>query len=172
MIWSTIADMPDRRLILDIGTGTGIAAHLASAHHPAAMITAMDVSLDFLQQAKKRIGPKSLVQGSVVLLPFTNNQFDAVLSFGVLCHLVEPDRSLAEIYRVLQARGYVLLWTRGTDRWGRMLRLIFPLVGGGAAFTLYTPDQLFGLFKNVGFEQIIVREEAHGLLVRAVKPAL
>ena len=171
MMRRAIAGLPGRRMILDVGTGTGLAAHLARAYHPEASITAMDLSLDFLRRAKKRIATNHLTQGSAILLPCKDGQFDAVLSFGVLCHLVEPERSLAEIYRVLRANGYVLLWTREADRWGRMLRVTFPLFGGGATFTLYTREQMFNLFENVGFEQVIVREEAHGLLVSAVKLA-
>lgn len=169
MMRCAISELRRRRTILDVGTGTGLAGHLARTYHPEASITAMDLSLDFLRRAKKRIATGRLTQGSAVLLPFKDKQFDAVLSFGVLCHLVEPERSLAEIYRVLQEDGSVLLWTRRTDRWGRMLRVTFPLFGGGATFTLYTREQMFDLFENAGFGQVTVREEAHGLLVKAVK---
>jgi ubiquinone/menaquinone biosynthesis C-methylase UbiE len=171
MMRQSIEELQGRRAILDVGTGTGLAGHLARTSHPEASITAIDLSLDFLRRAKKRISTDRLTQGSVLLLPFKDEQFDAVLSFGVLCHLVEPERSLTEIYRVLRRGGYLLLWTRGTDRWGRMLRMTFPLFGGGAIFTLYTREEMLDLFEKAGFQQIIVHEEAHGLLVKAMKPA-
>lgn len=41
-------------------------------------------------------------------LPFTNDSFDAVLCYDVLEHVQDPERTLAEVYRVLKPAGLFL----------------------------------------------------------------
>jgi SAM-dependent methyltransferase len=51
-----------------------------------------------------------------VELPFNDSTFDAVLSCGVLEHVVDPDGSLEEIRRVLRPRGTFYLYNL-PNRW-------------------------------------------------------
>lgn len=97
------------------------------------------------------------VRGSADGLPFRDNSFDAVVSFAVFEHLRDPDRSLAEIRRVLRPGGLLLLGTHGVypyhptpsdyTRWtrqglaelvGRHLEVEAVAPAGGVALTLTT----------------------------------
>jgi 2-polyprenyl-3-methyl-5-hydroxy-6-metoxy-1,4-benzoquinol methylase len=50
------------------------------------------------------------VSGDPVLLPFESAAFDTVLSCGVLEHVQYPERSLAELHRVLRPGGRLLVY--------------------------------------------------------------
>ncbi len=97
------------------------------------------------------------VRGSADRLPFRDNSFDVVVSFAVFEHLRDPDRSLAEIRRVLRPGGVLLLGTHGVypyhptpgdyTRWtreglvelvGRNFEVESVAPAGGVALTLTT----------------------------------
>lgn len=50
------------------------------------------------------------VSGDPVKLPFDSGSFDAVLSCGVLEHVEHPERSLAELRRVLRPKGRLYVY--------------------------------------------------------------
>jgi len=58
----------------------------------------------------KQTSIKPLKGTDPVKLPFQDNSFDAVLSCGVLEHVVDIDRSLEEIRRVLKDNGYFFIY--------------------------------------------------------------
>lgn len=50
------------------------------------------------------------VSGEPVALPFAENEFDTVLSCGVLEHVQQPEASLREIHRILRPAGRLLVY--------------------------------------------------------------
>jgi SAM-dependent methyltransferase len=50
-------------------------------------------------------------------LPFGRGEFDSVLMDNVLEHILEPERLLAEVRRVLVARGRLLIGVPGSKGW-------------------------------------------------------
>lgn len=101
--------------ILDLGGGAGVYSFpLAKAGY---QVTLADLSEDLLSQAKKQKEEdniKNLISCDLVnatdLSPYKNEQFDVVLLFGPLYHLlenVERQKCVSEIHRVLKAQGKV-----------------------------------------------------------------
>lgn len=169
MMRRAMADLPHApRAILDVGTGTGAAARAAAEAHPAAQVVALDLSAEFLAEAR-RAGDATriwFVQASAAALPVRSDAFDLVTSFGVLCHTADAGAVVREMRRILRPGGHALLWTRGKGPSGQLLRLVFPLTSGGARFFLYSRLELRGMFEAAGFVEVSVRTVAHGLLVR------
>ena len=50
-----------------------------------------------------------LQQGSVIAMPFTSEQFDAVVAVSILEHIKEVNRAIEEIYRVTKHGGKIFL---------------------------------------------------------------
>lgn len=105
----------DKVSILDLGGGAGIYSFpLAKAGY---QVTLADLSEDLLALAKKQKEEddvKNLVACNLVnatnLSQYKDEQFDVVLLFGPLYHLLENDerqKSVAEINRVLKPQGKV-----------------------------------------------------------------
>jgi ubiquinone/menaquinone biosynthesis C-methylase UbiE len=111
---------PDReacsRKILDAGCGTGAVMKYLARYGE---VTGFDFSAEALKFSRRR-GHTRLAQASVLQIPLASDQFDAVVSFDVICETGVDDRqALREFTRVLKPGGIVLLrlpaysWMRG-----------------------------------------------------------
>ncbi len=113
---------PDVR-ILEIGSGRGTLLHQLMARG----LDVVGVESSPLRVEESRtLYPASRVQLiSGTTLPFSDEQFDLVVSFDVLEHIPDTASHLAEVRRVLKPRGWYLLqtpnkWTNSifeTIRW-------------------------------------------------------
>ncbi|GEP27642.1 demethylmenaquinone methyltransferase [Cryobacterium levicorallinum] len=96
--------------ILDIAAGTGTSS--AALAHSGAHVVAADFSAGMIEVGKTRHAHNpniEFVQADATVLPFKDNEFDAVtISFG-LRNVVEPKKALAEFYRVTKPGGRVVI---------------------------------------------------------------
>ncbi len=95
---------------LEVGCGRGGGARRILNEFQPAFLHALDLDLQMIQEAKKKISTRhrrrlSLCVGDVSELPFGDQVFDAVFGFGVLHHALDWRRSAAEIARVLKSGG-------------------------------------------------------------------
>jgi ubiquinone/menaquinone biosynthesis C-methylase UbiE len=95
--------------ILDTGCGTGRNAAYFKTCFPQVKVMGNDVSAELLQVAtdKHRIPSKDLVCCSSYKLPFADNSFDIVTEFGILHHVDEPERVVAEMLRVARQAIFI-----------------------------------------------------------------
>jgi SAM-dependent methyltransferase len=97
------------RDVLEAGCGIGTDAVQfvrAGAHY-----TGIDFSPTALELAQRRpelVGVR-LVEGSIVELPFEDASFDLVYSNGVIHHLPQTRRTIAEFHRVLRPGGTAIV---------------------------------------------------------------
>lgn len=107
-------DLRGRRQVLDVGSGAGqIAKHLIKHADPEASLTCFDISPGMVRRAIRRIKstrPNYLV-ADLAQLPFAEGTFDCVTCGYVLEHLPDPRIGLAELHRVMQPGGSMLLLT-------------------------------------------------------------
>ena len=107
-------DLAGSKSILDVGSGAGqIAKHVLKYADPDARLTCVDLSHAMLRRARNRIKSDrpAFIAADITRLPFANSAFDCVTCGYVLEHLPHPDAGLAEIARVLQPGGRMLLLT-------------------------------------------------------------
>jgi ubiquinone/menaquinone biosynthesis C-methylase UbiE len=92
--------------VLDVGTGTGVAAEaVAAGAGPEAAPVGVDVSLGMLETAKRARPALRLVAGSAIDLPFRDRTFDGVLGNFVLSHFTKYETALFDMLRVLRHGG-------------------------------------------------------------------
>jgi SAM-dependent methyltransferase len=95
---------PTGARVLDVGTGTGLAASLArEALGPDGVVVGIDPSVAMLERAIGR--GLTVVAGMFPGLPFRTETFDAVLANLVLSHLPDYEAGLADALRVLRGGG-------------------------------------------------------------------
>ena len=105
--------LPAAGRILDIGTGTGIAARLAiELAHPGTIVVGLDPSLEMLRVARSH-DLLCLAVGAAPGLPYPDAAFDLVLANFVLSHLTSYRTALLDIVRVLRTGGKL-----GMTAWG------------------------------------------------------
>lgn len=94
--------------VLDAGCGTGgLLAHLSRMNGPWG--AGVEIAQEGLTLSRSR-GVQRLLQGSVNALPVKPEQFDAIVSIDVLCHLgVDEPQALREFARVLKPGGVMIL---------------------------------------------------------------
>lgn len=96
-----------RGRVLEIGAGTG----LNFPHYPETVteVVALEPEAYLAELAEARVAeapvPVTVQRGAAEALPFTDDEFDAVVSFHVLCSVEAPQRALAEARRVLKPGG-------------------------------------------------------------------
>ena len=122
--------------VLDAGCGSGRYS-VALAMHGASEITAIDVSVSGLNEARSRTTEYPQIQfrhASVLDIPFPDNSFDLVWCAGVIHHTTDFNRGISEVCRVLkkgEGKLFLLLYGAGGMRWKliKSLRPIFRDLG-------------------------------------------
>ena len=92
---------------LTVGCGRGADVTVLKAK----MIVALDLSWVAVRFARDEYPIASYVQADSTLLPFSSGTFDVVLCSEVIEHVLEPDRLVDELARVLAPNGLLLLST-------------------------------------------------------------
>lgn len=95
------------RCLLDLGCGTGIGAKRLQALYPQAAVLALDCAPGMARCARDA-GLDALV-ADAQRLPLAAQACDAILSNLVLQWCPEPERALAEAWRVLRPGGWLCL---------------------------------------------------------------
>ena len=114
------ADMLVPRLIagnalVDLGCGEGHLLAAFAARNPDLRFFGLDLSPKLCELARQRLPAAVVREGDVEALPFGAGEFDAVSMTEVLEHLSEPQRALAEIFRILRPGGWLLLTLPNRD---------------------------------------------------------
>jgi SAM-dependent methyltransferase len=96
------------RRVLDIGTGEGQLARLAS--RLGAAVVGVDPTVAQLKVAGERAGGPAYVRAGATSLPFRDESFDTVVVCLVLEHVDDHVAAIAEIARVVEPGGRFLLF--------------------------------------------------------------
>lgn len=105
--------------LLDVGTGTGLAARSAAA----GTAVGIDISPGMARVARER-GLRRVVVGAAIDLPFRDGTFDAVVSAFVLHLVPKYETALFDMARVLRRGGRLGLatWVAADDEFTRTWR--------------------------------------------------
>ena len=111
--------------VLEIGCGSGAMAAELLRRHPSIRLTATDfdqamvsVAQDRLAQFGDRAGVR---QADAAALPFQDATFDGVVTFLMLHHVIQWERALGEIERVLKPGGVLVGYDLVGGGGGRLL---------------------------------------------------
>jgi ubiquinone/menaquinone biosynthesis C-methylase UbiE len=101
--------LPAPERVLDVGTGTGVAAIALARWFPDADVTGLDLSPGMVAEAERKGGRVRFVVGDASRLPFADSSFDVVV-------LVNAIPFFDEIARVLVPGGIVAVsFSRGAE---------------------------------------------------------
>lgn len=105
-------DLTGEDIVLDVACGTGI---VACAFAPIAKsVTGIDLTPAMLEQARQLAMRRGLTNvnwqhGNIESLPFPDNSFSVVVSRYAFHHFLDPGAVLAEMTRVCEPGGRVLI---------------------------------------------------------------
>jgi MPBQ/MSBQ methyltransferase len=93
--------------VLDVGAGTGFTTEGIVTHVPAERVTMLDQSPHQLARARAKPALAACAKelGDAERLPFATDRFDRYVSAGSIEYWPDPQRGIAEAYRVLKPDG-------------------------------------------------------------------
>ena len=158
--------------VLEIGCGSGIDS--SEFARSGAIVTSTDLTRgsveltrDLLKQSNL---PVRVIQCDAKTLPFKNEAFDCVYSFGVLHHFPEIETALAEIYRVLKPGGRVMAMLYHQDSLLYAYSIIYLRGLKEGLLRTLTPEQLVSRYseRNEGcpYTRAYTKEEAGNIFSR------
>lgn len=97
--------------VLDIASGEGYGSSLLANY--ADQVTGVDISNEAIIHAQKMYKKRNLnfAVGSVLEIPCESESFDVVVSFETIEHIVDHQKMLSEIKRVLKPDGVLIIST-------------------------------------------------------------
>ena len=101
---------PAKGRVLEVGAGTGVnLPHYPESVGELVVTDGLDGMLRRAERRARRLGREVVtVRAPVESLPYPDGSFDTVVGSLVLCSVVDQDRALAEIRRVLRPGGRYL----------------------------------------------------------------
>jgi malonyl-CoA O-methyltransferase len=152
------------RAVLDLGAGTGLAAAHIKRRYPRATVTAADIALPMLQQARRHSRlwrPIRCVEADAQQLPFESASFELVFSNLMLQWLQPPDAALAEMRRVLRPGGLLLLSSFGPETL-QELRAAWAAADEGVHVNEFVDmHDLGGALQRAGFAEPVLDVDRH-----------
>jgi ubiquinone/menaquinone biosynthesis C-methylase UbiE len=165
--FARFADGRDRD-VLEIGVGMG-ADHLEWAKSSPRSLTGVDLTpraIEFTRSRFDAYGLHSRLEpADAEQLPFADNSFDLVYSWGVLHHSPDTPRAISEVFRVLRPGGIArvmiyhrwsiagyMLWLRYGALAGLDLNQVYARYlesPGTKAYSIAEAEQMFSRFTNV-----------------------
>lgn len=149
----TLSSIKDEKFILDVGCGEGITLQKLLKKFPDRIIHGLDYEWDNVAVCKTHNLPAQ--RGSAYELAFEDQSFDCCLFLEVIEHLLDPEKALREIHRVLR-KGGLLLVIFPHDWLFKAARLFFMKLK--EAFTpsghvkQWQPAEMRKTLNDVGFE--------------------
>ncbi len=171
-----IEELIPGKTILEVGCGIGLDSALIARR--GLDLCALDLTFVGTDTVKKRFSKENLLGrflvGDGCCLPFSESAFHYVYSFGVLHHAADTERSVDEIYRVLQPGGQarIMLYNRHSlnELIHRIVRVPFeekdklcPVV---RRFTKNEILKIFSRFSSVEVNLEYLFGEGYGILYR------
>ncbi|MGH2568867.1 MAG: class I SAM-dependent methyltransferase, partial [Bacteroidota bacterium] len=104
-------DRFEGKRVLEIGCGLG--TDLLQYARGGALVTGIDLTPKSVELAKAHFALRNILLHALVAdaenLPFDDNSFDVVYSFGVLHHTPNTEKAFDEAYRVLKPGGTIIV---------------------------------------------------------------
>ena len=154
-----VADLPAKGSLLDVGGGTGRVARCLREH--VDQIVVADVSLGMLRFAASIPGLQVAASASE-RLPFPSNSFASVMIVDALHHVADYAQTAAELWRVLQPGGRIVIQDPDIRTFGvKLVALAEKLLLMRSYFL--SPPQIADLFPQAQTE--IYTEDASAWVV-------
>lgn len=162
--------------VLDVGTGTGLVAHLVAPKVAPGLVMGIDLAPQMLAIARSRaVRNEQFVGMAAEQLVFRPETFDIVTMGESLAYLADPAAGLAEAYRVLRQGGRLAVSTQRRSLSTRAQDLFFqglaPLARrhylnlprySSDRSRFGEPDALPGILAAAGFEVTRMTEMVTG----------
>lgn len=151
--------------LLDVGCGTGAASRRAATI--AGSVVGVDLSTEMLHNATLLAGDLddvTFMRADAEALPFADASFTAVLCSNSLHHYPNPARGLAEMARVLEPGGRLVVGDPCADVWTVRIADVFLRRFEPGHVRLYRTDEMASLLYGAGLTGVRVHRLFDGAM--------
>jgi ubiquinone/menaquinone biosynthesis C-methylase UbiE len=109
-IFPAEVEFPAAAQVLEVGCGTGALTRMLPREAEVDSVVGMDLAPSLLDRARELAADLPNLrfeQADAGSLPFTDETFDVAVFDSTLSHVPEPERALAEVFRVLRPSGWL-----------------------------------------------------------------
>ena len=142
--------------LLDIGCADGTTTRQIKKILPSVRIVGIDLYKKAIDHAKGKENKIRFIHGDVHNMPFEDSSFEIMTAVETLEHLDNPNKALAEIYRVLKPNGYLII---GQDTDSLLFRVVWFVwtrwkgaVWKKSHISCMKPEELKKALKKQGFK--------------------
>jgi ubiquinone/menaquinone biosynthesis C-methylase UbiE len=156
---------------LDVGCGTGFVTRVLAGMPTVASVTGVDLSPVFVAKARELAAAQENADFQAAdarALPFSDTDFDLVVFHTTLTHVPEPERALAEAFRVMRPGGWVTVCdgdystlSVANGDWDP-LQACIEAVKGAFINDLWVTRRMPALLRAAGFH--LMKTRSHGYL--------
>jgi MPBQ/MSBQ methyltransferase len=161
--------------VLDAGAGTGFTTEGIVARVPSSQVTMLDQSPHQLARSRSKpaLADCPRVLGDAENLPFEDDSFDRYVSAGSIEYWPDPQRGIAEAYRVTRERALIIGPVRPANRVARALAETWMLFPSTEEYTTWMEAAGFVDVRAVELAPPWYRDRRgpYALAVSGVKPA-
>lgn len=142
--------------ILDVGCAGGNFANRVSTIFPESKITGIDVYTRAVRFARRHYPHIRFLKCDAHRLPFADGEFDCVLCYETIEHVLSPNQVLQEIYRCLDKKGLAVVTMDSGSLLFRLVWFFWEKTRGkawqGAHLHPFHHSQLEAEIKQAGFK--------------------
>jgi ubiquinone/menaquinone biosynthesis C-methylase UbiE len=177
---------PAPATVLECGCGSAeVSAFLAGQGYRCTLLDASPAALSIAHRRFERAGlAGTFVEGNVYTLPFRDDHFDVVTSFGLLEHFADVDQIIREMVRVIRPSGLFFadivpkrfsVQTVGTV-FNAAVRLVYyglqgqPSRGFHEASRLFRPDFYENDYSLEAYRRFMQEAGLRGIMIRGNRP--
>jgi ubiquinone/menaquinone biosynthesis C-methylase UbiE len=91
--------------VLEVGCGTGVLTRVLAGLPEVDRVVGVDIAESLLDRARELAPDLEFAQADARSLPFDDERFDVVVFDSTFSHVPEPERAVAEAFRVLRPEG-------------------------------------------------------------------
>ena len=154
--------LPANSRVLDLGCGSGALLQLLCDAHENSSFHGCDVSSTAVNLAASALGDRAAVEiFDARATGYPDDEFDVVISCGLLEHVPDANRVLFEINRILKPGGQLYASFSNSKAWNHVLRKVREQLGlwpYGFQHN-YSINEVTSLLTHVGMEDISLRVE-------------
>lgn len=101
--------------VLDIGCGRGFLLKKIKEKYPNTRLFGIDISQKLCEISRDNNPDANIFLGDAESLPFSDNKFDLIFMTETLEHLLDYNKALSEVSRVLKPNGYFVVTVPNRD---------------------------------------------------------
>ena len=152
-LYELIRSVVRHKTVLELATGTGlIAKHIVNA---AALVEATDASPEMIAEAKRdnRSAKLHFSVQDMFRLPYADRSFDVVIVSNALHIVLQPEKALQEIKRVLKDDGVLIAptFTHAGNSFSGKVKAFFMKLAGFPLHSRWTSEEYLRFLQQNGW---------------------